>query len=70
MKRLIIIYLFLMCRLMQAIGQPASAPAHASRTAQSSKSAQATQSLPRPKLVVGIAVDQMRWDYLYRYYSR
>lgn len=24
---------------------------------------------PRPKLVVGIAVDQMRWDYLYRYYS-
>src|SRR3978361_1809181 len=26
--------------------------------------------LPRPKLVVGIVVDQMRWDYLYRYYSR
>jgi hypothetical protein len=25
---------------------------------------------PRPKLVVGIVVDQMRWDYLYRYYSR
>lgn len=24
----------------------------------------------RPKLVVGIAVDQMRWDYLYRYYER
>ncbi len=24
----------------------------------------------RPKLVVGIVVDQMRWDYLYRYYSR
>ncbi len=24
----------------------------------------------RPKLVVGIMVDQMRWDYLYRYYSR
>ena len=23
----------------------------------------------RPKLVVGIAVDQMRWDYLYRYYD-
>ena len=23
----------------------------------------------RPKLVVGIAVDQMRWDYLYRYYE-
>ncbi|NEU09297.1 alkaline phosphatase family protein [Flavihumibacter sp. R14] len=26
--------------------------------------------LPRPKLVVGIMVDQMRWDYLYRYYNR
>lgn len=24
----------------------------------------------RPKLVVGLVVDQMRWDYLYRYYSR
>ena len=27
-------------------------------------------NLQRPKLVVGIVVDQMRWDYLYRYYSR
>lgn len=26
--------------------------------------------LPHPKLVVGIVVDQMRWDYLYRYYAR
>jgi len=26
--------------------------------------------IDRPKLVVGIAVDQMRWDYLYRYYDR
>jgi predicted AlkP superfamily pyrophosphatase or phosphodiesterase len=26
--------------------------------------------LARPKLVVGIVVDQMRWDYLYRYYNR
>jgi predicted AlkP superfamily pyrophosphatase or phosphodiesterase len=26
--------------------------------------------LSRPKLVVGLVVDQMRWDYLYRYYSR
>ena len=24
----------------------------------------------RPKLIVGIVIDQMRWDYLYRYYSR
>src|SRR5690242_2817864 len=28
------------------------------------------QQISRPKLVVGIAVDQMRWDYLYRYYPR
>src|SRR5215212_1579403 len=25
--------------------------------------------IPRPKLVIGIVVDQMRWDYLYRYYD-
>jgi len=30
----------------------------------------AANKLPRPKLVVGIVVDQMRWDYLYRYYER
>ena len=29
----------------------------------------AAMALPRPKLVVGIAVDQMRWDYLYRFYD-
>jgi hypothetical protein len=28
-----------------------------------------SQRLDRPKLVVGIVVDQMRWDYLYRYYD-
>ena len=28
------------------------------------------QTLSRPKLVVGLVVDQMRWDYLYRYYDR
>lgn len=27
-------------------------------------------TLARPKLVVGIVIDQMRWDYLYRYYDR
>lgn len=27
-------------------------------------------NLPRPKLVVGIVIDQMRWDYLYRYAER
>jgi predicted AlkP superfamily pyrophosphatase or phosphodiesterase len=27
------------------------------------------QTLQRPKLVVGIVIDQMRWDYLYRFYD-
>ena len=31
---------------------------------------QQPDALQRPKLVVGIVVDQMRWDYLYRYYNR
>lgn len=30
----------------------------------------AKESIPRPKLVVGLMVDQMRWDYLYRFYDR
>jgi len=28
------------------------------------------ETLQRPRLVVGITIDQMRWDYLYRYYDR
>ncbi|MBA2746078.1 MAG: alkaline phosphatase family protein [Flavisolibacter sp.] len=28
------------------------------------------QELKRPKLVVGLVIDQMRWDYLYRYFDR
>ncbi|HRP17927.1 MAG TPA: alkaline phosphatase family protein [Ginsengibacter sp.] len=32
--------------------------------------AQSTHQVDRPKLVVGIVVDQMRWDYLCRYYDR
>jgi predicted AlkP superfamily pyrophosphatase or phosphodiesterase len=34
------------------------------------KSIVSNETLNRPKLVVGIVVDQMRWDYLYRYYDR
>jgi len=34
------------------------------------KSTTAATTLARPKLVVGIVVDQMRWDYLYRFYDR
>ncbi|MDP2453755.1 MULTISPECIES: alkaline phosphatase PafA [unclassified Kaistella] len=28
------------------------------------------KQVDRPKLVVGLVVDQMRWDYLYRYYEK
>ncbi len=31
---------------------------------------QKSTALPRPKLVIGLVVDQMRWDFLYRYYER
>lgn len=27
------------------------------------------ENISRPKLVVGLVIDQMRWDYLYRYYD-
>ena len=37
-----------------------------SLNAQKNKNSQ----LERPKLVVGLVVDQMRWDYLYRYYDK
>ncbi len=29
-----------------------------------------SKDIARPKLVVGLVVDQMRWDFLYRFYSR
>lgn len=32
--------------------------------------AQAPKSPAKPKLVVGLVIDQMRWDYLYRYQER
>ncbi|MEO5781636.1 MAG: alkaline phosphatase family protein, partial [Ginsengibacter sp.] len=28
-----------------------------------------TKEITRPKLVIGLVIDQMRWDYLYRYYD-
>src|SRR5580698_6369909 len=68
MKRSILSYLFLTACL---IGARAQTPAQPTPTAHTSRTApHAAQTLPRPKLVVGIAVDQMRWDYFYRYYSR
>jgi predicted AlkP superfamily pyrophosphatase or phosphodiesterase len=39
-------------------------------TKSNTSTATSSNKVDRPKLVVGIVVDQMRWDYLYRYYSR
>jgi predicted AlkP superfamily pyrophosphatase or phosphodiesterase len=39
-------------------------------TASSQKSKSTNNTIQRPKLVVGIVIDQMRWDFLYRYYDR
>jgi hypothetical protein len=38
--------------------------------AQTKTSTSTPVTVNRPKLVVGIVIDQMRWDYLYRYYDR
>ncbi|TDG35035.1 alkaline phosphatase family protein [Pedobacter changchengzhani] len=37
---------------------------------QAQKAKVTDNTLPKPKLVVGIVIDQMRWDYLYRFYDR
>jgi predicted AlkP superfamily pyrophosphatase or phosphodiesterase len=56
MKKTIVISLFLSVLMVTARGQK--------------HQKNAMNEIARPKLVVGIVVDQMRWDYLYRYYDR
>jgi len=41
-----------------------------SQQIQAQKITTPTSEISRPKIVVGIVIDQMRWDYLYRYYNR
>jgi predicted AlkP superfamily pyrophosphatase or phosphodiesterase len=53
MKRLVFIILTIVCVF----------------NANAQKTNTASNSIPHPKLVVGIVVDQMRWDYLYRFYD-
>jgi predicted AlkP superfamily pyrophosphatase or phosphodiesterase len=38
--------------------------------AQGQNAPSAAGNLKRPKLVVGVVIDQMRWDFLYRYYNQ
>jgi len=60
MKRIILLFTILALFSTGSIAQKKTAPA---------KNTSST-TLNRPKLVVGLVVDQMRWDYLYRYYNR
>jgi predicted AlkP superfamily pyrophosphatase or phosphodiesterase len=60
MKRIILLFNILALFSTGSIAQKKTTPA---------KNTSST-TLNRPKLVVGLVVDQMRWDYLYRYYSR
>ncbi|NCD69598.1 alkaline phosphatase PafA [Mucilaginibacter agri] len=47
-----------------------SASAQTRKKATVAPAAATSNGIARPKLVVGIVIDQMRWDYLYRYYDR
>lgn len=44
-------------------------PLQSQRTSTPIVTTASAAGVARPKLVVGIVIDQMRWDYLYRYYS-
>ncbi len=66
-------YLFLLLFAFIALSASAQIKRKKAVTLSTTATAPATATnpnLPRPKLVVGIVVDQMRWDYLYRYYDR
>jgi predicted AlkP superfamily pyrophosphatase or phosphodiesterase len=40
------------------------------RNAEAQKKIEIKKEIDCPKIVVGLVIDQMRWDYLYRYYNR
>jgi len=42
--------------------------AHTQTLSKNNQPALTTSGISRPKLMVGIVIDQMRWDYLYRFY--
>ncbi len=70
MKRCAIVFVLFSGLLIQAAAQTRTQGHKPSPAAARSTPAAAAQSVARPKLVVGIVVDQMRWDYLYRYSGR
>jgi predicted AlkP superfamily pyrophosphatase or phosphodiesterase len=64
---LIVVFAFASVSVSAQTKKKKSIPTAAAATTTATKP---SIELPRPKLVVGIVVDQMRWDYLYRYYAR
>jgi len=60
MKRFILLFTVLALFSTRSIAQRKATPTKKS----------SSTTLNRPKLVVGLVVDQMRWDYLYRFYNR
>nr|WP_214229234.1 alkaline phosphatase PafA [Pedobacter sp. B4-66] len=60
MKRFILLFTVLALFSAGSMAQKKATPAKKT----------SSTTLNRPKLVIGLVVDQMRWDYLYRYYNR
>ncbi len=65
----VVVMTFLSCGLASA-QIVAAAQTVASNAASALSQTSNAGGVERPKLVVGIVVDQMRWDYLYRYQQR
>lgn len=67
MSRIKLLAVFLLMAAPVAFGQKATSPTNGFPPNYGKK---AQNHVARPKLVVGMVVDQMRWDFLYRYYDR
>jgi hypothetical protein len=67
MSRIKFLAVLLMMTAPAAFGQKATSPTTGFPPNYGKK---AQKEVSRPKLVVGMVVDQMRWDFLYRYYDR
>lgn len=57
MRKASLLIIYFICIYYSTGAQPFSKPA-------------VNNGIQRPKVIVGLVIDQMRWDYLYRYYNR
>ncbi|MET7000604.1 alkaline phosphatase PafA [Chitinophaga defluvii] len=67
MKRMYLVVMALVLMSPSLWAQKATSPKPFQAATASKK---IPKQIDRPKLVVGMVVDQMRWDYLYRFYNR